>query len=325
MPYIPPQVAESEQTERLAYHLGPAKQGKVRDIYDLDDHLFMVTTDRASSFDRVLGRKIPNKGIVLNGVSVWWLTRSGIRVSNNHLRAVGPSIGRFLQATELRQDIDLQSRSIVVAKRKPLPMECVARGYITGSGWKSYVAEGHVCGIELPKGLREGDRLEAPIFTPTTKSDDHDLPLTEQEAVELVGRDTYELAKHRTLSVYAQGADRARQAGIIVADTKFEMDETGCLLDEVLTPDSSRFWPADRWNALQANGGGTPPSLDKQYLRDILAKVGFAKLSPEEAGRVEIIDEVCHTLSEIYLELLRTLTGYDLPQFQREVLGITAA
>jgi phosphoribosylaminoimidazole-succinocarboxamide synthase len=333
MPYIPAEVAETPQSLKLTEYLGPPRRGKVRDTYELGgEHLMMVTTDRVSSNDKVLGRTIKHKGAVLNGVSVLWFTE-GLDPAN-HLVGFGAGIDDHLRRfPALQGDKDLQTRAMIVRRAQPEPVECIARGYLAGSGWKDYVQNnGVVCGVQLPPGLRQGDRLPTPIFTPSTKAEKgHDINITEEQAAKLVpgGMETVQLLKQRTLKAYNEGAARAERAGIIIADTKFEYGwyyGELLLIDEVLTPDSSRFWPRPVWERLQLTvNGGVPASLDKQYLRDYLEQFGFADLSDEEAGRIVLPDEQHDHLSEIYVQLLERLYGDgSLQSFYRHRLGIAA-
>ncbi len=326
MPYIPPAVAETSQSLRLARHLGPPRRGKVRDIYDLGEKILIVTTDRISSDDHVLSSHIENKGTVLSGISVWWF-QFGLLGFSNHLEAWGTGIDEYLPHPEIRRDPDLQSRSIVAQKCVPEPVEFVVRGYITGSGWRDYQKTGAICGIELPEGLREGDKLPEPIFTPATKAESgHDQNVSEAEAGKLVtsGPENLQTLKHVALMAYEAGRVVAENHDIILADTKFEMDRYGRLIDEVLTPDSSRFWLRRVWEEKQRQGGGTPPSLDKQPLRDYLKQFRFAEMSDEDAGRVALSPEVREAVSERYVELLARLTGMSLPTFKRNVLALKA-
>jgi phosphoribosylaminoimidazole-succinocarboxamide synthase len=249
----------------------PDRQGKVRDIYDFGDRLLIVATDRISAFDYILGSGIPDKGKVLTQISNFWFDRLRSIVPN-HVLSIDPDA--FPPAAQSSAAM-LRGRSMLVTTTEPLPIECVARGYLSGSGWKDYVGTGEVCGVRLPKGLRESDRLPEPIFTPATKAQSgHDINISESEAATLVGAPLLARVKELTLRLYSEGAAYAASRGIIVADTKFEFgllpDATGgrsdvdrlLLIDEVLTPDSSRFWPADRYEP-----GGPQPSFDKQFVR----------------------------------------------------------
>jgi phosphoribosylaminoimidazole-succinocarboxamide synthase len=271
-------------------------QGKVRDIYEAGDDLLLVATDRISAFDVVLPTPIPDKGRVLTGVSLHWFELTAGLVANHLLTAdVSEYPAAFAEQAE-----ELRGRSMLVKRAQVVPMECVARGYITGSGWKDYQRSGEVCGIALPEGLRESERLPEPIFTPTTKaSTGHDMPLTPQEAAELVGRGLAERLKELTLSLYEFGAEHARQRGIILADTKFEFgfaaDGDLILIDEVLTPDSSRFWPADRYEP-----GHGQPSFDKQYVRDWLDASGWDHEPPPPELPAEVVEQTAARYREAY-------------------------
>lgn len=233
--------------------------GKVREIFDLGDALLLVATDRLSAFDVILPEGIPGKGAILTQMSLWWFAQTE-SVIRNHL--LPDQAGEFAHRGITSRD--LQLRSMIVRKLRPLTIECVARGYLIGSGWTSYQKTGQVCGIPLPSGLRQADRLPEPIFTPTTKAPkgEHDTPINDAEGAAAIGAALYEKVKATSLALYRLGHDRARAAGMILADTKFEFgtDERGelFLIDEVLTPDSSRYWPADSYAP-----GMSPPSYDK--------------------------------------------------------------
>ncbi|MFP5380277.1 MAG: phosphoribosylaminoimidazolesuccinocarboxamide synthase, partial [Vicinamibacteria bacterium] len=247
----------------------PDRRGKVRDLYELGDHLLIVATDRISAFDYVLGSGIPDKGRVLTQLSCFWFARTQGIVAN-HLIETDPA--RFPEPARAAAAM-LAGRAMLVRRTTPLAIECVARGYLSGSGWKDYVATGEVCGIPLPAGLRESDRLPAPIFTPATKAaSGHDENISEAEAAALVGEETLARVKALTLALYAHGVAHAESRGILLADTKFEFGTTDegelLLIDEVMTPDSSRYWPADQYAP-----GGPQPSFDKQYVRDYLESI----------------------------------------------------
>ena len=287
----------------------PDRQGKVRDIYDFGDRLLIVASDRISAFDYVLGSGIPDKGKVLTQISSFWFDRLRDVVAN-HIISTDPST--FPEAARAQAAL-LRGRSMLVTKTEPLPIECVARGYLSGSGLKDYQATGKVCGIQLPPGLRDSDRLPEPIFTPATKEQTgHDINISEADAAKLVGPDVLAKVKALTLRVYAEGAAYAESRGIIVADTKFEFgimpgsgrpEDRLILIDEVLTPDSSRFWPKDVYKA-----GGPQPSFDKQFVRDYLESIQWNKQPPVPA----LPDEVVVHTREKYLEAFRRLTGRDL-------------
>ena len=288
--------------------LTPFRQGKVRDLYDAGAHLLMVATDRISAFDYVLATGIPDKGAVLNQLSAFWFDRTA-DIVQNHVVATDPA--QYPEAAR-RHAALLSGRSMLVRRTRPLAIECVVRGYLSGSGWKEYQKTGRVCGIELPKGLRESDRLPQPIFTPSTKAESgHDINITEAEAAAIVGGDLVRDLRDLSIAVYRRGAEHAERLGIIVADTKFEfglVDGPGgspslMLIDEVLTPDSSRFWPADQYAP-----GGAQPSYDKQYVRDYLERIGWNKQPPAPA----LPDDVVAKTREKYVEAFRRLTGREL-------------
>ena len=280
-----------------------ARRGKVRDVYDLGEHLLIVATDRISAFDYVLGSGIPGKGTVLTQLSAFWFDRLGDLVPH-HVVAV--DVDAFPAETRPHRDV-LRGRSMLVKKTTPLPIECVARGYLAGSGWKEYRTTGAVCGVPLPPGLVESDRLPQSIFTPATKAESgHDENITEAQAGEIVGRDRVKQLRELTLSLYERGVDHAAACGIIIADTKFEFGLAGdtlLLIDEVLTPDSSRFWPADDYEP-----GRSQPSFDKQFVRDHLERIGWNKQPPVPA----LPEDVVARTSEKYLEAYRRLTGRGL-------------
>ena len=282
----------------------PDRQGKVRDIYDFGDRLLIVASDRISAFDYVLGSGIPDKGKVLTQISSFWFAKTSSIVPN-HLRSVDPAE----YPIEVRDSADLlRGRSMLVQRTEPLPIECVARGYLSGSGWKDYKASGEICGIALPPGLRESDRLPAPIFTPATKAQSgHDINIGENEATALVGAEIFHRVRALTLQLYAAGAAHAERCGIIVADTKFEFGALPSgdllLIDEVLTPDSSRFWPKDSYAP-----GGPQPSFDKQFVRDYLERIRWNKQPPVPS----LPDDVVAKTREKYVEAFRRLTGKEL-------------
>ena len=276
-------------------------RGKVRDIYAVDDdHMLIVTTDRLSAFDVVLPDPIPDKGRVLTQISNFWFGRTTHVVPNQLVQWPIADIVRDPATLELLRD-----RSVVVRRLSPLPLEAVVRGYLIGSGWKDYQRDGAVCGIALPKGLRMADRLPQPIFTPATKapSGQHDENIGFDAVVQLVGQQRAEQVREKTIALYRFAADYAATRGIIIADTKFEFgtDAAGnlVLIDEVLTPDSSRFWPADTWKP-----GSSPPSFDKQFVRDYLETLDWNKRAPGPHLPPEIIAKT----SEKYREALERLT-----------------
>jgi phosphoribosylaminoimidazole-succinocarboxamide synthase len=282
----------------------PDRQGKVRDIYEFGDRLLIVASDRISAFDYVLGSGIPDKGKVLTQISAFWFERMR-SIVRNHVIATDPS--QFPEPARAAADL-LRGRSMLVTRTEPLPIECVARGYLSGSGWKDYVASGELCGIKLPAGLRESDRLPEPLFTPATKAQSgHDINISEREAANLIGTELLARVRDLTLKIYASGAAHAESRGIIVADTKFEFGLLPggdvILIDEVLTPDSSRFWPEDQYRP-----GGAQPSFDKQFVRDYLERIRWNKQPPVPS----LPDEVVAKTREKYVDAFRRLTGREL-------------
>jgi phosphoribosylaminoimidazole-succinocarboxamide synthase len=273
--------------------------GKVREIFDLGDALLLTATDRLSAFDVILPDGIPGKGILLTQMSLWWFAQTQNLIVNHLLP---DQAGEF--ARRGLKDRDLQLRSMVVKKLKPLTIECVVRGYLVGSGWSSYQKTGEVCGHRLPAGLRQADRLPAPLFTPTTKAPkgQHDEPINDAQGAAMTGAALYEKAKSASLALYTFGRDRAARAGMILADTKFEFgtDAAGNLLliDEVLTPDSSRYWPAESYAP-----GQSPPSYDKQFVRDHLLAIKWDQKPPAPRLPTEIIART----QEKYLAAVRGL------------------
>jgi phosphoribosylaminoimidazole-succinocarboxamide synthase len=274
--------------------------GKVREIFDLGDRLLLVASDRISAFDVILPNGIAGKGILLTQLSRFWFDLVKGRV-RDHL----VDDQETLMADELGLSKDMQLRSMVVKKLKPLPMECVVRGYLAGSGWSSYQESGEVCGVKLPVGLSEAEVLPESIFTPTTKAaEGHDEPINETAARKLVGDTVYEEVRRLSFEIYKKGHELAKRAGIILADTKFEfgLDDAGdiYLIDEVLTPDSSRYWPAESYKI-----GMSPPSFDKQFVRDYLLTLDWDKQYPGPELPAEIIEKT----RAKYLSALEKLTG----------------
>lgn len=272
------------------------KQGKVRDIYDLGDNYLFIATDRLSAFDVVMPDPIPEKGKVLTKISLFWY-RIMEPIIGNHL--VTADVSRYPEALAPYAEM-LDGRSMIVRKAEPLPVECVVRGYISGSGWSSYKKTGEVCGIKLPAGLSESERLPEPVFTPSTKAEigDHDENISFDEAVRLVGHETAEKVKELSLGIYKKGVEIAETLGIIVADTKFEFGTINgniVLIDEVLTPDSSRFWPKADYKT-----GGSPKSYDKQYVRDYLSGLAWDKTPPGP----EFPEYVIENTKNKYLEIM---------------------
>jgi len=281
--------------------LPPPRRGKVRDVYDLGEKLLIVATDRISAFDVVLSPGIPDKGVLLTRLSNFWFRKFAGVVANHLLET---DAARFPAPLEAQRGL-LAGRSVLVKKCRVVPFECVARGFLVGSGWKDYRATGEVCGHRLPPGLREADRLAEPIFTPATKAETgHDLNIPISTMADAVGAELAAKLKELTLGIYARAAAYAESRGIILADTKFEfgLDDDGGLvwIDEALTPDSSRFWPREGWRP-----GGSPPSYDKQYLRDWLERSGWDKKPP---APVLPSDVVAGTYGR-YVEAYEKLTG----------------
>jgi len=281
--------------------ISPAARGKVRDIYDLGEELLIVATDRLSAFDVILPTPIPDKGRVLTQLSLFWFEL---------LRDVIPN--HVLNATEFPPPFDahreeLAGRSMLVRKTEPLPIECVVRGYVSGSGWKDYQATGKICGIALPAGLRESERLLEPIFTPATKAaTGHDENISFERAVSLIGKERAWLVRAISLEIYRRAAEYAEPRGILLADTKFEfgiLNDELMWIDEALTPDSSRFWPAAQYQP-----GGPQPSFDKQFVRDYLESIHWPKTPPGP----ELPEEVVAATRAKYREAYRILTGHEL-------------
>ena len=276
-------------------------RGKVRDIYDLGDTLLIVATDRISAFDVVMPDPIPDKGMVLTQISRFWFETTRDIVPN-HL--ISTEVEDFPEICQPYQEI-LTGRTMLVRKAEPLPVECVVRGYLSGSGWGEYETRGEVCGIRLPEGLVESSKLEEPIFTPATKAEagTHDENISFEKVIEIIGRERAEQIKMISISIYRRASDIVEKKGIIIADTKFEFgiaEESMLLIDEVLTPDSSRFWPRD-----EHRPGGPQKSVDKQFLRDYLLSLDWDKSPPAPQLPREIIEKT----RERYLEALRRLAG----------------
>ncbi|GAB4257320.1 phosphoribosylaminoimidazolesuccinocarboxamide synthase [Deferrisoma sp.] len=276
-------------------------RGKVRDIYDLGEHLLIVTTDRLSAYDVILPTPIPGKGEVLTRLSVHWFGRTRDLVPN-HLVSADPA--EYPEPARRHADV-LAGRSMLVRKARPLPVECIVRGYLSGSGWKEYRATGAVCGIPLPPGLRESEKLPEPIFTPSTKAEvgEHDENIPFEKVEELIGADLARRVRELALAVYRRGAEEAARKGILIADTKMEfglLDGELILIDELLTPDSSRFWRAADYRV-----GEAQESLDKQYVRDYLSSLDWDKTPPGP----ELPPEVVAETSRRYREILEILTA----------------
>ena len=277
----------------------PCRRGKVRDVYDLGDRLVIVATDRISAFDWVLPTGIPDKGRILTRMTLFWLDllKEPNHLLSTDLNDMGPAF--------VSQGAALEGRTMLVRKAAVVPIECVVRGYLAGSGWKEYGQHGTVCGITLPSGLLEAQQLPEPIFTPATKAESgHDENISFERMLQTTGRELAEKLRSRSIDIYRRAGEHARQRGIIVADTKFEWGQLPngelILIDEVLTPDSSRFWPADSYRP-----GSNPPSFDKQFVRDWLESCGWDKNCPPPP----LPDEVVHKTRDKYLEAQERLTS----------------
>ncbi len=282
------------------------KRGKVRDVYEVEDKLLIVATDRMSAFDVVMDDPIPDKGKILTGISVFWFNQLE-SVVENHI--ISTESTEYPEACQPYQE-QLKGRSMLVKKATPLLVECIIRGYLSGSGWAEYQSKGEICGIPLPQGLVESEKLPEPIFTPSTKAEQglHDENISFERVIEILGKETADKIKDLSLRIYEFGRDLAAQKGIIIADTKFEFGFVGdrlILIDEVLTPDSSRFWPTDTYSA-----GGPQKSFDKQFLRDYLNSLDWPKEPPPPRLPQDIIEKT----REKYLEALERLTGHGLKE-----------
>jgi phosphoribosylaminoimidazole-succinocarboxamide synthase len=279
------------------------RSGKVRELFDLGGTLLMVATDRISAFDVIMPNGIPNKGRVLTALSAFWFAHTQHIIANHALTTRVEEFPKQLQPFRDK----IAGRSMLVKKARPLPIECVVRGYLSGSGWKEYKKSRAICGIRLPSGLVESAELPEPIFTPATKAQSgHDVNITLEQAAALVGEAIAKQARDASLAIYKWARDYARQRGIIIADTKFEFgihEGKLILIDEVLTPDSSRFWPADQYKP-----GGAQPSFDKQFLRDYLETLDWDKTPPAP----QLPEEITRKTGEKYLEAFRLITGKTL-------------
>ncbi len=280
-------------------------RGKVRDIYDLGEHLLIVTSDRLSAFDVIMNEGIPKKGQVLNQISIFWFNLMA-DIIPNHI--VATEVSDFPTATHAYRD-QLEGRSMLVKKARPLPVECIVRGYVSGSGWKEYQQSGSICGIPLPENLLESARLPEPIFTPSTKAElgEHDENITFDETIRLCGREIAEQIRDKTIEIYCRARDYAWEKDIIIADTKFEYgvmnDGSLIWIDEALSPDSSRFWPKQHYQP-----GGPQPSFDKQFVRNYLETLDWNKQAPPPPLPAEIVAKT----AEKYQEALFLLTGITL-------------
>ena len=280
------------------------KRGKVRDIYEIDGKLLIVASDRMSAFDVIMDDPIPDKGKILTQISLFWFKKLN-SIVENHIISTDPD--EYPEPCR-KYSKELKGRSMLVKKARPLPVECIVRGYISGSGWLNYQSRGNICGIPLSKGLKESDKLPVPIFTPSTKASEgiHDENISFGKAVETIGKDTAEQVRDLSLRIYELGREFAARKGIIIADTKFEfgfVNDNIILIDEVMTPDSSRFWPMNEYNP-----GGPQKSFDKQFLRDYLNGLDWPKAPPPPKLPPEIINKT----REKYLEALKKLTGNGL-------------
>jgi len=282
------------------------KKGKVRNIYDLGDELLFVTTDRISAFDVIMPNGIPSKGRVLNMLSVFWFEFTK-DIIENHMITADPDEMVSAARELLPYKEMLAERSMLVKKAEPIMTECVVRGYISGSAWKDYKKTGMVCGIKLPEGLKESQKLADPIFTPSTKADEgHDLNISEEETKQIVGEDVFEFLKEKSLAIYKKASEYAESKGVIIADTKFEFGKIGdniILMDEALTPDSSRFWPKNDYKP-----GRVQTSFDKQFVRDYLETLDWDKTPPGP----ELPEDIILKTSEKYKEAYKILTGKEL-------------
>ncbi len=288
-------------TQTIFEDLKLINQGKVRDIYDLGEYLLLVTTDRISAFDVIMNEGIPNKGFVLTQISKFWFEQMS-DIIPNHI--VATEVSDFPAITHKYRD-QLEGRSMLVKKAKPLPVECIVRGYVSGSGWKEYKEQGSICGIPLPAGMVESQKLPEPIFTPSTKAElgEHDENIPFSKVVELVGQEVADKISSTTLAIYNRARDLADTKGIIIADTKFEFgifDDQVIWIDEALTPDSSRFWPKDLYQQ-----GGPQPSFDKQFLRDYLETLDWGKQAPAPP----LPEEIVRKTGEKYIEAMFKITG----------------
>jgi phosphoribosylaminoimidazole-succinocarboxamide synthase len=279
----------------------PVRRGKVRDVYDLGKHLLIVATDRISAYDVIMPNRIPDKGRILTALTLFWFEKFGAQQANHFITDDVEQYPPPLRDHALQID----GRSMLVQKARVIPIECVARGYLAGSGWQEYQRSGAVCGIPLPPGLRQGDRLPHPIFTPATKEESgHDVNISFEEMANRIAEDVARTLRDRTLSLYGMAADHAAGRGVIIADTKFEFgrlpDGRIILIDEILTPDSSRFWPADKYRP-----GQDQPSFDKQFVRDWLSAQPWDKTPPAP----ELPEQVVKGTRDRYIEACERLTG----------------
>jgi len=277
---------------------GERRKGKVRDIYDLGDKLLIVATDRISAFDYVLPTPIPNKGVYLTQLSLFWFKKMETIVKNHVLTA---NINEFPEELQQYREV-LEHRSMLVKKAEVFPIECIVRGYLSGSGWRSYKETGEICGIKLPPGLKESEQLDEPLFTPSTKAEKgHDENISFKKMQKIIGKEDAEQLKELSIKMYEKARDYAKNKGIIIADTKFEFGKTGgeiIVVDELLTPDSSRFWPLDKYEV-----GKPQPSFDKQYVRDYLLSTGWDRNSQPPSLPEQIVKETEKKYGEAYEKL----------------------
>lgn len=282
------------------FSFGERRKGKVRDIYNINDKLLIIATDRLSAFDYVLPTPIPNKGVYLTQLSLFWFKKMESIVKNHVLTANVEEYPKPLQ----NHKETLKNRSMLVKKAEVFPIECIVRGYLSGSGWKSYKETGEICGIKLPPGLKESEQLDEPIFTPSTKAEQgHDQNISFEKMQELIGKENAQKLKDLSLEIYEKARDYAKGKGIIIADTKFEFGRIGeeiILVDELLTPDSSRFWPLDEYEM-----GKPQPSFDKQYVRDYLLSTGWDRNSSPPSLPQQVVEET----EKKYREAYERLTG----------------
>ena len=279
-------------------------KGKVRDIYEVGNHLLLVSTDRLSAFDVIMNQGIPFKGMVLTKISEFWFNFTSDIIPNHFITT---DVNQYpSECKEYKQE--LKNRSMLIKKAKVVPIECIVRGYITGSGWKDYKKTGEISGIKLPKGLMESEKFPDPLFTPSTKAEigEHDENISAKQAMQIVDKDTFNAVKDATLKIYKKASDYALTKGIIIADTKFEFGKVNneiILVDEVLTPDSSRFWPQDKYEV-----GRGQESYDKQFVRDYLLSINFNMQTPPPKLPADIIRKT----SEKYLDIYKKITGESL-------------
>jgi phosphoribosylaminoimidazole-succinocarboxamide synthase len=279
-------------------------KGKVRDIYEVGDYLLLVSTDRLSAFDVIMSQGIPYKGMVLTKISEFWFNLTKDIIPNHFITT---DVNKYPAECKEYSDV-LNNRSMLIKKAKVIPIECIVRGYITGSGWKDYKRNGEISGIKLPAGLQESEKFPEPLFTPSTKAEigDHDENISAEQAVQIVGEENFNAVKSATINIYKKASDYALTRGIIIADTKFEfgkIEEKIILVDEVLTPDSSRFWPFDKYQK-----GKVQESYDKQFVRDYLLSINFNMQPPPPP----LPEDIIRKTSEKYLDIYKKLTGDSL-------------